>query len=130
MYNIWRRASAIPTYVILSSSSNGNHIWLTCNIIITRVTFSLHKKSSFPLRISSVNVTKSAVSWGSGHIYWRNPEWKTYFLCSVYTACLLLMGENLSQIMFYIIYIYMIYIDTTQANNSRKDGKDKNAFLI
>ena len=40
------------------------------------------------------------------------------------------MGENLSQIMFYIIYIYMIYIDTTQANNSRKDGKDKNAFLI
>ena len=25
--------------------------------------FSLHKKWSFPLRISSVNVTKSAVSW-------------------------------------------------------------------
>ena len=29
---------------------------------------SLHKKKSFPLRISSVNVTKSKVSCGFGHI--------------------------------------------------------------
>ena len=28
----------------------------------------LHKKWSFPLRISSVNVTKSAGDWGFGHI--------------------------------------------------------------
>ena len=34
---------------------------------------ALHKKWSFPLRMSSVNVTKSAVSCGFGHIYWRNP---------------------------------------------------------
>ena len=39
----------------------------------------LHKKWSFPLRISSVNVTKSAVSCGYGHIYWRNPQWKNSF---------------------------------------------------
>ena len=32
-----------------------------------------NKKRSFPLQISSVNVTKSAVSCGFGHIYWRNP---------------------------------------------------------
>ena len=32
-----------------------------------------HKKLSFPLRISPVNVTKSAVSCGFGHIYWRSP---------------------------------------------------------
>ena len=31
------------------------------------------KKWSFPLRISSVIVTKSAVNCGIGHIYWRNP---------------------------------------------------------
>ena len=37
----------------------------------------LHKKSSFLLKISSVNLTKSAVSCGFGHIYWRNPSWKT-----------------------------------------------------
>ena len=33
----------------------------------------LHKKWSFPLKISSVNVTKYAVTCGFGHIYWRNP---------------------------------------------------------
>ena len=32
-----------------------------------------HKKWSFPLRISSVNVSKSAVSCGFGRIYRRNP---------------------------------------------------------
>ena len=31
------------------------------------------QKMKFPLRISSVNVTKSWVSCGFGHIYWRNP---------------------------------------------------------
>ena len=40
------------------------------------------KKWSFTLRISSVNVTKSAICWGFGHIYRRNLSWKTYFLCS------------------------------------------------
>ena len=30
--------------------------------------FELHRKWSFPLRISSVNVIKSAVSCGFGHI--------------------------------------------------------------
>ena len=33
----------------------------------------LHKKWSFSLSVSSLTVTKSAVSYGSGHIYWRNP---------------------------------------------------------
>ena len=32
-------------------------------------TDTLHKKLSFPLRISSVNVTKSAGNYGFGHIY-------------------------------------------------------------
>ena len=38
------------------------------------------QKWSFPLRIYSVNVTKSTDSCGFGHIYWRNPYWKTSFL--------------------------------------------------
>ena len=33
----------------------------------------LHEKWSFPLRISSVDVSKSAVSCGFGHIYRKNP---------------------------------------------------------
>ena len=40
---------------------------------------SLYKKWSFPLKIAPVIVTKSAVSCGFGHIYWRNPKWKTSF---------------------------------------------------
>ena len=34
---------------------------------------TLHKKWSFSLKISSVNVTKSARNCGFGQIYWRNP---------------------------------------------------------
>ena len=34
---------------------------------------TLHKKWSFPLKISSVNVTKFAGKDGFGHIYWKNP---------------------------------------------------------
>ena len=41
--------------------------------------FSLHKKWSSPLRISSGNVTKSTVYCGFGHIYWKNQLWKTSF---------------------------------------------------
>ena len=40
---------------------------------------SLHKKWSFPLRLFSVNMNKSTISCGFGHIYWRNPSWKTSF---------------------------------------------------
>ena len=40
---------------------------------------ALYKKWSFQWRISSVNVTKSTVSCGFRHIYWRNPQWKTSF---------------------------------------------------
>ena len=39
------------------------------------------KKWSFSLTISSVSVTKPAVSFGFGHIYWRNSQGKTSFLC-------------------------------------------------
>ena len=35
--------------------------------------FTQHKKWSFPLRISSVNVTKTVGNWGIGYIYWGNP---------------------------------------------------------
>ena len=40
---------------------------------------ALHKKWIFPLRISPVNATKSAGSYGFGHIYCKNPKWKVSF---------------------------------------------------
>ena len=49
--------------------------------------YTLHKKWSFPLRISSVNVTKSAGNCEFGHIYWRNPEWKISFFVQWYKFC-------------------------------------------
>ena len=42
------------------------------------------KLRNFPLRISSINVTKSTENCRSGHIYWKNPWWKRFdFLCIV-----------------------------------------------
>ena len=40
---------------------------------------STAQKMKISLRISSVNATKSLVSGGFGHIYWRNYQWKTSF---------------------------------------------------
>ena len=39
----------------------------------------LHKKWSFPLMISSENITKSTGNCWFGYIYWRNPYGKTSF---------------------------------------------------
>ena len=44
----------------------------SCATFWSNLILSLHKKWSFPLRIYSVNVTKSVVSCGFDHIYWRN----------------------------------------------------------
>ena len=44
---------------------------------------TMHKKWSFPLRICSVNVTKSAKNCGFDDIYWRNPWWKISFFFAV-----------------------------------------------
>ena len=45
---------------------------------------TLHKTWSIPLRISSVNMTTFAGNCGFGHIYWRNPYWKTSFFVQCY----------------------------------------------
>ena len=76
----WRRA----THLVLC---------FLYNALFSSVEFLLHlffnlflallKKWGLPLRISSVNVTKSAGNCGFGHIYWRNLNGKLHFLCSV-----------------------------------------------
>ena len=48
--------------IFVVSSSLVKHCWET-----------LHKKWSFILKISLVNVSKSAGGCGFGHIYWWNP---------------------------------------------------------
>ena len=47
---------------------------------------TLHKKTKFFIKDFFKNVIKSAGNCGFGHIYWRNPEWKTsFFLCKAST---------------------------------------------
>ena len=58
-----------PEYM---KGNNGYHIFIV-NTFSNKPILTHHKKWSFPLRISSVNMTKSAVFCGFGHIYWRNP---------------------------------------------------------
>ena len=57
-------------------TSNWKEVELNMNLHTSSIYLEkkpLHKKWSFPLRISPVNVTKFVVSCGFGHIYWRNP---------------------------------------------------------
>ena len=60
---------------ILWQSKNG--YWHDTHVFDVRA--CTVQKRKFPFRISSVNVIKSAVSCGFGHIYWRKPSWKTAF---------------------------------------------------
>ena len=48
-----------------------NELCFTAVVLNLKILISKHctKNGSFPLRISSINVTKSAVSCGFGHIY-------------------------------------------------------------
>ena len=67
-------------YIFLSISFfTQNDILVSCKSILQ---WTLHKKWSFPFRISSINVTKSAVSCGFDHIYQKILSGKLHFLCS------------------------------------------------
>ena len=59
MSNVLLPAGVLPPILLLYSVK----ILTCCCLFVT-----LHKRRSFPLRISSVNVTESAVSCGFGHI--------------------------------------------------------------
>ena len=87
-------ASSCPCQVSKKTSGSG---WVKCNYY-----FALHKKWSFPLRISSVNVTKSAVSWGFSLAFTeviRNG--KLRFLCSevIWTNYLIFFWDERLQVL-------------------------------
>ena len=65
----------------------------------------LHKKWSFPLRISFVNVTKFAWNCGFGHIYWTNPLWKTSF----FVQCTTLWWQEKS-----LVFVWQLYLEKTR----------------
>ena len=54
---------------------SGTKTWRIFNLLTAIANYSsasLHKRWNFPLRISSVHMTKSVGNCGFGHIYWRN----------------------------------------------------------
>ena len=69
---------------------------------------TLHKKWNFLLRISSVNVTKSAQNCGFGHIYWRNPKWKTSFFVQWKQGCFNI--ENDWLLLIFLLWSFMTSI--------------------
>ena len=68
---------------IISQENQGIYIHVSWYITIL---LWLHKKWSFPWRISSINVIQSAENWGFGQIYWKNLQWKS----SIFVKCLIL----------------------------------------
>ena len=89
----FRRTMMFPSYLCSNAQTNKLLVrriiirWINCwNICLEIIMFfSLHKKWSFLLRISSVNATKSAGNCGFGHVYWRNPSWITSFFVQCFS---------------------------------------------
>ena len=67
---------------LLISAGLDTCIWSKKRVKIC-ILFKLHKKLSFPLRISSISMNKSRGNCRFGHIYWKTLNGKLYFLYSV-----------------------------------------------
>ena len=81
------------------------------NKMVQVLQIALHKKWSFLLRISSVNATKSAVSCGFGHIYWRNPYRKyksIYDESIIYLSQISSLRSNSKT--FFVRYIWLLHL--------------------
>ena len=57
---------SVPFWYLIICGCSSTHLR-------TMLSCKLRRKWNFPLRISSVNVTRSADNCGFGHISWRNP---------------------------------------------------------
>ena len=67
MERVILKANIQKQFLLEISLSESICCWSICLVYITA------QKGSLSLRISSVNVTKSAIFDGFGYIYWRNP---------------------------------------------------------
>ena len=96
----WKKASTFSSFLtamknsftpresFYDSNENESQVYstmpqVTLTLVGDYILLPLHKKWNFPLRISSLNMTKSAGKCGFDHIYWRNPQWKILFICAV-----------------------------------------------
>ena len=75
---------------------------LTCTLITPLL--SLHKQWSFPFRVSSVNMTKSARNCGFAYINWGKRSWRTSFL--VQCVLWLFSSFNVSFFVFFCFFFH------------------------
>ena len=107
----------------------------SCKIKLFFRESALHRKWSFPLGISLVNVIKSAVSCWFGYISWRNPEWKTSFFVQCIYLISFLMRWSLRQVILFLLVrkwtkiVKMSYVDAQPYfTNYWREIKDKLEF--
>ena len=97
------------------------------------IALSLHKKWSFPIRITSLNVTKSSVSRGFGHIYWKNSQWKTETISFVKLMwkCSFFIGIwNTNSLMLACFWKYLFRESTVCIRHYKKISFKKNCFTV
>ena len=85
--------------------------WTGFYMIMASFMRELKKTLSFPSRISSVNMAKSARNCGFGHHYWRNPYLKDSFFCAVLVTHNINNVRNLITKSNHIIFSNISYID-------------------
>ena len=85
-------------------------------LILWGTHLAFHRKWIFPLRASSVNVTKSAENCGFGHIYWRNPKWKTSFFVQCWSSESLQRRKTFSQKIFSFKKVLLKLSQNSQQN--------------
>ena len=107
-------------WVLLISSSPFIHYKKNNNTfskLIWEIAFHCTKNWSFPLRVFSINVTKSAVSCGFVRICWRNLQWESSFL----VQCLWCFGitviwKEIVRFNVFLVYISFNGIISVQSN--------------
>ena len=80
-----QRKGALGTDAL--TEENKNNSTVIKELFTNPTLFLLHKKYSFPLRISSGNC-------GFGHIYWRNINEKLHFLYSVFQRIFIIIIKS------------------------------------
>ena len=84
-------------FILYVYNINAHSLMSPLQFYLTLISFPDYctKKYIFLLRISSVNMTKFAISCWFKYIYWRNPQWETSFFVSWIDIFQEISGSNL-----------------------------------
>ena len=89
-----------------------------------------HKKWSFPLRISSVNVTKSAENCGFGHINEEILNGKLHFVCSVCFISFKIFVLKTTSTYFALTYYYYTNLYVSSVTEFSKEQNKQSTSTV